>query len=376
MSTKEDYYKILGVARSASEEEIKSAYRKLALTYHPDRSPGNSEAEKKFKEASEAYEVLRDPEKRRLYDAYGHEGLERSGFQGFANVDDIFMSFGDVLSEFFGGGIFGQEFAGTRRARHGQNLRVSVEIDLRDAARGLKKTIEIARHETCPACKGTGSKDGAGPTACPYCGGRGRVIQSQGWIRVSTTCPRCRGAGQAIANPCRSCEGTGLAAADRKIEIDVPAGIESGQQIRLRGEGDHGENGVAAGDLYVQVYVREHPLFKRDGLDLVFEMPISFVQAALGDEVEVPTIWGKAALAIPAGTQSGSALKLKGEGMPSIQGGRRGDQVVVVHVETPKKLTARQRELLRQFAETEDLRTTPERKSFLDQVKRYFAEDK
>ena len=376
MSTREDYYKVLGVSRDASEEDIKQAYRKMALACHPDRCPGDKQAERRFKEAAEAYEVLRDREKRQLYDAYGHEGLNARGFHGFENVDDVFMSFGDLFAEFFGGGVFGDFARGTERQHRGQSLRIGLEIDLRDAARGVTRQVELTRHERCSACKGSGSRDGSGPSACSYCRGRGRVVQSQGWIRLSTVCPRCHGAGKVVSNPCPACEGAGLEAVNRELSIKVPAGVESGMQMRLKGEGDHGEGGAPAGDLYVQVYVREHQLFRREGRELIFDMPISFVQAAIGDEVEVPTVWGKAVLKIPSGTQSGSALRLRGEGMPDMRDGGRGDQVVVVHVETPKKLTARQKELLKDFASEEDPLSTPERKSFLERVRQYFGSEK
>jgi len=375
MATKEDYYKILGVPREAGEDEIKKAYRKMAMAYHPDRAGGDAEAVQKFKDASEAYEVLRDPEKRRLYDSYGHEGLDRSGFRGFTNVDDVFTSFGDIFADFFGGGVFGDMGRTAQRARRGASLRVALEITLREAARGVTKTIELTRHESCHTCKGTGSTDGSAPAACSYCRGRGRVIQSQGWVRVSTTCPRCRGEGKVVASPCKKCDGTGLAQGRQEIEIKIPAGIESGQQIRQKGQGDHGGHGMPPGDLYVQVYVKEHALFRREGRELVFEMPISFTQAALGDEIEVPTIWGKAGLKIPAGIQSGSPIRLGGEGMPDVEGGRRGDQVVVVYVETPRKLTARQKEILKEFAASDDLKATPERKNFFDKVKDYFQHE-
>jgi molecular chaperone DnaJ len=376
MTTKEDYYKILGVSRTASADEIKKAYREIAMTYHPDRRPGDPEAEKKFKEAAEAYEVLRDGDKRRLYDAYGHEGLNATGFHGFTDVDEVFMSFGDLFSDFLGGSVFGDLGRETQKRQRGQSLRIALEIDLRDAARGVAKAIELTRHEVCRACKGTGGKDGVAPAACTYCKGRGRVVQGQGWIRVSTVCPRCHGAGKVISDPCKECGGAGLTAVSRELSIKIPAGIESGAQMRLKGEGDHGQDGAPPGDLYVQVYVKDHPLFRREGRDLVFEMPITFAQAALGDEVEVPTILGKAVAKIPAGTQSGTPLHLKGEGMPDVEGGRRGDQLVIVYVETPKKLSTRQKEILREFAAEDDPKVLPERKSFLDKVKKHFADGK
>lgn len=371
MSTKEDYYKILSVSREASSEDIKKAYRKAALNYHPDRAPDDPQAEKKFKEASEAYEVLTDPEKRRVYDTYGHEGLDRTGFQGFSNVDDVFSSFGDLFADMFGGGIFGEQFGG--RQHHGHNHKVTVTLDLREAARGIEKTVEVARYEPCQTCKGTGGKEGAGPVTCPYCRGQGRVVQSQGWIRVATTCPKCHGAGRVISEPCRACGGSGLSAAKRQITVKIPAGVETGQQMRLKGEGSYGENGAPPGDLFIEIEVKDHPLFVREGAFLVFHMPIAFTQAALGDEVEVPTIWGKATVRIAPGTQSDTPITLKGEGMPDIRTGARGDQVVVVHVETPKKLTPRQKELLEEYARAEDLKLTPQKKRFLDKVKDYLA---
>ncbi|MHC4712620.1 MAG: molecular chaperone DnaJ [Planctomycetota bacterium] len=371
MAAKEDYYNILGVPRDASEDQVKSAYRRLAMQYHPDKNPGDREAETKFKEASEAYEVLRDPERRQIYDTYGHEGLDRTGFHGFADVEDVFSTFGDLFSDFFGGGIFGDRFTRSRGPARGRSLRIAIELDLRDAARGVTKTVEMTRHERCPDCRGSGATSGSDPVDCTYCGGRGRVVQTQGWIRVATTCPTCRGEGKVISDPCTRCRGTGLEEVKREISVNIPPGVESGQQMRLAGEGDHGPRGAVPGDLYVQIYVGEHPLFRRRGTDLLFEMPISFSQAALGDEVEVPTIWGKATLRITEGTQSGAAFRLRGEGLPDLRNGRRGDQIVVVNVETPRKLTALQRELLEQFAKTEKQSITPQRKKFFEAVKDY-----
>ncbi len=372
MSTKEDYYKILGVSREASSDEIKRAYRKSALECHPDRCPDDPQAEQKFKNASEAYQVLSDPEKRRLYDTYGHEGLDRSGFHGFNNMDDIFSSFGDLFSDFFGGGFAG--FSRAQGPRAGRSHKVVVEMTLREAARGVTKKIELTRQEPCAACHGTGGREGAEPQTCAYCRGQGRVIQSTGWFRVATVCPRCSGEGRVVTDPCGVCRGSGLIPVQREVEVNIPAGVETGQQMRMRGEGSHGEHGMPAGDLYVAIEVMEHALFHREGQHLVFEMPVSFVQAALGDEVEVPTIRGKATLRIPPGTQSDTALRLKGEGMPEVHSERRGDQVVIVHVETPRKLSAKQRDILKEFAKTEDLKVHPQRRTFLEKVKDYFAE--
>jgi len=370
MTTKEDYYRILGVSRDADESEIKRAYRKMAMQYHPDKNPDDPDAERNFKNASEAYEVLRDPEKRRIYDTYGHEGLDRTGFRGFANVDDIFSTFGDIFGSFFGGDIFGDRFA-RRAQQRGRSLRIAVEIDLREAAKGVTKSVEVTRLAPCTACGGGGEANGSGRATCRYCGGHGRVVQNQGWLRVATTCPNCRGRGTVVKNPCDKCGGTGLRRVRREISVNIPAGVESGQQMRLPGEGDYGENGAPPGDLYVQIHVKEHPLFERHGRDLVFRMPISFSQAALGDEFEVPTIWGKSTLRIPEGTESGSTFRLKGEGMPDLKNGRRGDQIVLVNVDVPKKLTARQRELLEELAATEKKQVTPQRRKFLEMVKDY-----
>lgn len=369
MATQEDYYRILGLPRDAGEAEIKRAYRKMAMKYHPDKNPGDPDAERSFKNASEAYEVLRDTEKRRIYDAYGHEGLNRTGFHGFSNVDDIFSAFGDIFGGFFGGDVFGGGARG-QQAR-GSSLRIAIEVDLREAAKGVTRNVELTRSEPCKTCKGSGEADGSGRSSCRQCGGQGRVIQSQGWLRVAATCPSCQGRGTLIKNPCVECGGSGLSHAKREISVKIPAGVESGQQMRLSGEGDYGENGTPAGDLYVQMHVKEHPLFERHGTDLVFRMPISFSQAALGDEFEVPTIWGKSTLRITEGTESGSTFVLRGEGMPNLRNGRRGDEIVVVNVDVPKKLTARQRELLEELAATEKKDITPQRKKFFKTVKDY-----
>ncbi len=371
MSTKQDYYSILGIPRDADESQVKRAYRAMAMKYHPDKNPGDPDAERNFKNASEAYEVLRDPEKRRIYDSYGHEGLDRTGFHGFSNVDDIFSAFGDIFGGFFGGDVFGERFGRGAGPPRGRSLRVAVEIDLREAARGVTRKVEISRRERCGECSGTGEAGGGGRSTCRYCGGRGRVVQNQGWLRVATTCPNCAGRGSVIANPCSKCSGNGLEHKKREISITVPAGVESGQQMRLSGEGDYGENGAPPGDLYVQIHVKEHPLFERHGDDVIFRMPISFTQAALGDEVEVPTIWGKSTLRISEGTQSGSTFRLKGEGMPALQNGRKGDEIVVVIVDVPRKLSARQRELLQELAATEKKNITPQRRRFFETVKDY-----
>lgn len=371
MSTKEDYYEVLGLSRNASEDDIKSAYRKTAMEYHPDRNPGDAEAEKRFKDASEAYEVLKDPEKKRVYDTYGHEGLDRTGYHGFTDVGDVFASFGDIFADLFGGGMFGDRFGARTAPQRGRSLRVALQLDLTEVARGVTKKIELRRNEPCKSCKGTGAPHGVKPSPCVQCGGRGRVVRSQGWLQMATTCPRCRGKGTVITSPCTACGGSGLQIAKRDISVTIPEGIESGQQMRLSDEGDYGENGLPPGDLYVEIHVKKHRLFHRDGTAIIFQMPISFAQAALGDEVEIPTIWGKTTLKIPEGTQSGARFTLRSQGLPPLHGGRKGSQVVITHVETPKKLTDQQRKLMEQFAETESLDIQPQKRKFFESVKDY-----
>jgi molecular chaperone DnaJ len=344
---KRDYYEVLGVQRDSSPEEIKKAYRKIALQYHPDRNQGDKEAEERFKEAAEAYEVLSNPEKRRRYDTLGHEGLG-AGFQA-SDSDDIFNAFNDLFENFF-------HFNGARPNRprgfvpeRGSDLRYDLSLKFEQAAKGLVAEIELTRLEMCDACGGTGMEDGAQPIACPLCGGSGQVIQSQGFFRVATTCPRCSGRGMIISNPCKRCHGEARVKERCKVRVQVPPGAETGFKLRLRGEGDVGLRGGPRGDLYIFLHVEPHKFFERHGNDIVFKQPVSIVQAALGAEVEVPTLDGPQRLRIPAGAQPGDVLRLKGHGVQDPRGYGKGDQIVILSIFVPKKLTDRQKELLEEF---------------------------
>jgi len=348
------YYEILEVERSASDEVIKKSYRKLALQYHPDRNPDNHEAEEKFKEASEAYEVLRDSEKRRLYDRFGHDGLRNSGFSGFQGFDDIFSSFGDIFEDFFGMGGFGGRQRGRSSVRRGADLRYDLHITLREAAFGVEKKISIRRNVTCTECSGSGAAEGTSPQTCATCKGVGRVAQRQGFFSVASTCPHCRGTGTIITKPCRSCGGSGKQEQEKKLMVKIPAGVETGMQLKLTGEGEPGERGGPAGNLYVFIGVEEDEFFKRHNNDIVCQVPISFSQAALGAEISVPALDREAketTLTIPRGMQSGDLLTIRHGGIPYLNRSGRGDQIVQVIVTTPRKLTKRQEELLRELGE-------------------------
>jgi len=340
------YYEILGVSRTATEEEIKKSYRRLALKYHPDRNPGDKEAEEKFKEAAEAYEVLSDPEKRAIYDRYGHEGLASTGFQGFRGFDDIFASFSDIFSDIFG------FTSGTRTrsaARAGVDLRYDLRISFMEAALGTTKEIEIEKYERCSTCGGYGTAPGTSPEVCPRCRGRGQISQTSGFFSISTTCPHCHGYGQIITTPCPRCRGTGKQKTTKTLQVKIPPGVDTGSRLRLRGEGEEGEHGGPDGDLYVFIHVDEHEFFKRHDYDIYCKVPISFVQAALGATIEVPTLTGKEKLKIPRGTQSGKIFRLKGKGIPHVRGFGRGDQIIETVVTVPTHLTRRQEELLKEF---------------------------
>jgi molecular chaperone DnaJ len=370
MPAARDFYEVLGVERGASDEDLKKAYRKLALKFHPDRNPDDPTAEHKFKEATEAYQVLSDPDKRRVYDQYGPEGLR--GFGGTQGVDprDIFASiFGQSgLSDLFAG-MFGGGHAGPRQGAH---LRVGLHVTLKEAFIGVERTIELRRHEPCDECAGSGARKGTSPERCGTCGGRGRVQRSQGFFMMQTACPACRGAGQVIKDPCKRCRGAGVREKKVELSVRIPAGVASGNQLRLAGEGEPGTPGAPRGDLFVVVEVEDHPLFERDGDDLLCEVPISFTQAALGARIDVPTLSGAAELDVPAGTQGGDVFRLRGQGMPSAYGHGHGHLLIRVAVEIPKKLTARQKEILAEFARDEAEGSTPRRKSFLDKVRTLF----
>jgi molecular chaperone DnaJ len=371
-TAKRDYYEVLGVTRSASGDEIKKAYRQMALKNHPDKNPGDSEAEKRFKEAAEAYEVLGDPEKRQRYDRYGHAGLNGAGVHDFRSAEDIMSAFSDI----FGGGLFGDMFGPRRRGpRPGLDIQMRLEIDLVEAARGTTKTVELKRQEVCEECRGTGARKGTVATTCDYCRGQGQVIQSRGFFQLATTCPACGGEGMRVTDPCPSCRGAGKVPAKATLSVPIPPGVDTGMWLQLRNQGEPGDPGAPRGNLRVQIVVRKHPFFERSGNDLICQVPISFPQAALGAEVEVPTLDGPDRLAIPRGTQSGDILKLKGRGMPDAHGRGRGDELVEVVVETPRRLSPRQEELLRELAELDHEDVSPRRKSFFEKLKDYFTED-
>jgi molecular chaperone DnaJ len=342
-----DYYEVLGVPRNASEQEIKSAYRKLALQHHPDRNPGNHEAEEKFKEAAEAYSVLCDPDKRRRYDAFGHAGV--SGTGGFDPT--IFSDFGDILGDLFGfGDLFGRRRAGPRR---GADLRYTLELTFEEAAFGTETHIQIPRVESCAACQGSGSAPGTTPATCSACNGGGQVTFTQGFFSVSRTCGRCRGTGKIIANHCKECRGQGQVPAERKLQIKIPAGVDTGSQLRITGEGEAGSAGGPPGDLYVVVRVQEHAFFRREGSSLFCEMPISIAQAALGASLEVPTLdGGKTKVNVPEGTQSGAVFRVRNQGVPNLGARGKGDLHVSVRVVVPTRLTREQRKLMEQLART------------------------
>ncbi len=351
---KKDYYEILGVSRNASQEEIKRAYRRLAREYHPDLRPGDKEAEERFKEISEAYEVLSDPQKRAIYDAQGHAGLSDHGYQGFTDVEDIFSAFSDLFEEFLGGfGGFGRRRRESRRPRRGADLSYEVSITLEEAYFGKEIELDVERYEECDHCRGTGLAPGARVEYCPTCRGRGYVVHSEGFFRLSTTCPRCHGAGTMFSEPCPECQGEGRKRVRRKIKVRIPPGIEDGAILKVAGAGEAGLNGGPAGDLYLRVHLLPHELFERHGKDLYLEVPISVVEAMLGGEVEVPTLEKPIRVKIPPGVQPGETMAVEGKGMPDPHGGPPGDLILRFKVEIPKKLTKRQEELLREFAEIE-----------------------
>jgi len=354
--SKRDYYEILEIARTATDAEIKSAYRKQAMKYHPDRNPGDKTAEERFKEAAEAYAILCDQEKRSLYDRFGHAGV-RSAPGGGAGFDpSVFQEFGDfadILGNMFG---FGDLFGGGGRRRggpqRGADLRYDLEISFAEAARGAETVIQIPRQENCETCQGSGAAPGSSPTTCPQCRGQGQVRFQQGFFTVARTCPVCRGAGRVIAKPCQTCRGSGRVSKDRKITVKIPAGIDTGQQLRLQGEGEAGTAGGPAGHLYVVVHVQAHEFFRRDGVNLFCEIPVNFTTVALGGEIQVPTLDEPESVKVPEGTQTGTTLRLRGKGLPDVNGRGRGDLFATVQVQTPKKLTREQRHLLDQLAKS------------------------
>lgn len=353
MSEKRDYYEILGVDRSASQDDIKQAYRKLALKFHPDRNAGDKEAESRFKEISQAYDVLSDPEKRGPYDQFGHEGLRGFATRDFGSFEDIFSAFSDIFGD---EGLFGDLFGIGRRPRRrkGASLRVEMEISFEEAASGCEKMIQLVRREACGKCGGSGAKPGTSPEACGACGGRGAVMRSAGLFSVQQACGRCEGTGRIVREPCGTCRGAGITREKPEIAIKIPAGIEDGTRLRMSGQGEPSPDGGSPGDLYCDIYVKAHPFFQRHGHDVVCEVPVPFAVAAMGGEIEVPTLEGRGKLKIPRGTPSGQLLRIRNAGIAGRNGRGRGDQIVRVVIDVPAKLTKRQEELLREFAELEE----------------------
>ncbi|HOB44833.1 MAG TPA: molecular chaperone DnaJ [Zoogloea sp.] len=373
---KRDLYEILGVNRDASEDELKKAYRKLAMKYHPDRNPDNKETEEKFKEAKEAYEILTDANKRAAYDRYGYDGVnpQMGGGGGGQGFDGFADAFGDIFGDIFGGGGGGAR--GRSNVYRGADLRYNLEISLEEAARGAEKTIRIPAQEECEPCHGTGAKPGTQPKTCPTCGGAGQVRIQQGFFSIQQTCPKCHGSGRIIPEPCTSCGGAGRVKRQKTLEVKIPAGIDNGMRLRHGGQGEPGVNGGPAGDLYVEIHIKQHAVFQRDGDDLHCEMPISFTTAALGGEIEIPTLDGAASIRIPAETQSAKVFRLRGKGIRNVRSHAPGDLMVHVIVETPVKLTDRQKELLREFgdiASSNAERHNPKAKSWMDKVKDFFS---
>lgn len=371
MANQQDYYEILGVSRDATESELKSAYRKLAHQYHPDKNPGNKEAEEKFKSASVAYGILSDAEKRAQYDRFGHAGMGNVGddFSGNVNIQDIF---GDIFGDFFGGGQKNRRSRGER----GSDLRYHLTVKFEEAAFGVEKEISIKRKEGCATCDGSGAKPGTKRENCGTCHGSGEIRMQKGFFAISQSCPSCGGQGSCVSDPCTACKGSGRQSVVRKLKVKVPAGIEEGVQLRYVGEGEGGVQGGGRGDLYVAMVIEPHPLFTRDGTNVLCDIPISFVTAVLGAKIDVPTLDGKVAMTIPAGTQSGSMFRLKDKGIVQMRGNhhnKRGDQLVTVKVEVPKKLTNRQKELLKEFADLSQEESHPEHKGFFEKVRELFG---
>ncbi len=375
MAAKTCYYEVLQVERSVSKAEIDRAYRKLAIKFHPDKNKDDEDAVEKFKEATEAYEVLSDPDKRQRYDQHGHAGVD--GVHQFNDVEDIFEAFGDLFGG--GGGMFGDLFGSRggrrRRSRRGADIRCNVTLTLEEAARGVQKDISFRRRVRCETCGGSGAEPGSQPTTCNTCGGRGQVIQSAGILRVQTACPHCSGTGQQISQPCADCRGSGLQNRKAELTVSIPAGVDDGVRLRVQGEGEASPDGGPVGDCYVFINVRPHELFKRDGSHLILQLPISYTQAALGAEIEVPTLEGPQNLQVGSGTQNGDVFTIRGRGVVDHRTGRPGDLLVQVFIEVPKKLSDEQERLLRELAELDHQHVLPHRKSFLEKLRTFFDSD-
>ena len=369
MAEKRCYYDVLEVDRTATDSQISESYRKLAMKYHPDRNPGDEEAVSAFKEAAEAFEVLSHPEKRSRYDRFGHAGLEgvAGGATRFHDVSDIFDAFGDLFGDFFG-----SSQGRRRQVRRGADVRCNVTLGLLEAAKGIAKEVRFERHEKCATCKGSGAKPGTHPEQCPYCGGQGQVIQSTGIFSMRTTCPSCHGSGKVIRDPCPECRGGGYVVEQVTRKVVIPAGVDNQTQVRIAGEGEPSPSGGPPGDCYCFISVTEHPLFERNGQHLICQVPVSYSQAALGATLEVPTLDGRDEFKVPAGTQNGEVFRLKGHGMPDPRHRGKGDLLIQVHVEVPKKLDSEHEKLLRRLAEMEQRHVTPQRKNFFKRLGEYF----
>ena len=375
---KRDYYEVLGVSRGASEDEIKRAYKKMARKYHPDLNPGDKTAEEKFKEVNEAYEVLSDADKKARYDQYGHAGVDPNfgagGFGGGFDGSFDFGDLGDIFGSFFGGGFGGGRRTNPNAPQRGESIRMSIAISFEEAAFGCEKAVTVERYETCDTCHGNGCAPGTSPEVCPDCHGTGTVqVRRQtpmGVFATSSPCPKCGGKGRIIHQPCKDCRGSGMVRKKKTIQASIPAGIDNGQTISIRGQGNAGKNGGPAGDLLITITVRPHELFRREGTSVLCEAPITFTQAVLGAELEIPTIDGKVKYTLPEGTQSGTTFRLKGKGIPSINGRGRGDQYVTVYIETPKNLNKEQKEALKKFAETMGESNYEEQKKFFKKFKK------
>ena len=375
---KRDYYEVLGVSRGASEDEIKKAYKKMARKYHPDLNPGDKTAEEKFKEVNEAYEVLSDADKKARYDQYGHAGVDPNfgagGFGGGFDGSFDFGDLGDIFGSFFGGGFGGVRRTNPNAPQRGESIRMSIAISFEEAAFGCEKAVTVERYETCDTCHGNGCAPGTSPEVCPDCHGTGTVqVRRQtpmGVFATSSPCPKCGGKGRIIHQPCKDCRGSGMVRKKKTIQASIPAGIDNGQTISIRGQGNAGKNGGPAGDLLITITVRPHELFRREGTSVLCEAPITFTQAVLGAELEIPTIDGKVKYTLPEGTQSGTTFRLKGKGIPSINGRGRGDQYVTVYIETPKNLNKEQKEALKKFAETMGESNYEEQKKFFKKFKK------
>jgi len=379
---KRDYYEVLGVGKNASADDIKRAYRRMAMKYHPDKNPGNSEAEAKFKECAEAYEVLSDPEKRQRYDQFGHEGLRGIGMRDYSHMR--WQDIGSIFEDIFGFDDFFSDIFGARSRRasrrggptRGFDLETTVELTLDAVAKGTEKTIEFKRQDLCPECNGNGAAKGTTPAQCSACHGSGQVARGGGFFQMVSTCPQCRGTGKVITDPCKKCKGSGRVPKKRIVNIKIPPGVHEGQGIRVANEGEPGRDGGPRGDLYCYVRIKSHEFLQRDGNNLVAVVPISFTQAALGATIDVPSLDGTRRLKIPPGTQYGSVFRIKGQGLPDVRTGKTGDQLVQVMIETPVKLTAKQEELLRQFAETQNKNVSPQATRFFERLKKYFGNNR